>query len=1204
MERLRALRGLFACVGCVPRRTRRRERSRVSSPVPTCAATLLLQRLQDQEGDRAQAYCELESALCQDSSRPPCGVVNRLLAEVSRDLTAAQGVTSNVKTAASNVLVALARTHFTLVMAELQSHLKAAGDMSKEFVLNTLSKLFSTYAPQCIPFVWLMLAGLRSVVGQVKSGQILRIACAVLKQWLDGVKTYLSSGMQCPWPAMEKEQICENLHELLFSVVWNWQDCQEEQDKQAVLGAVAAMLEVLLQEERHQEQVWEQLLWLVHPCQEIQDICRVAKSLTIFLEALGGIESVIAGDKFLDVTSAVFYQLYDDSKQHSEAGRAQLTHCIMLQARICPEETILFLQSQLGDDWEPGCVAALGLLGALARSDEPVMTEMLPQVVEAVQRLCSDPSIRVRTAILYFIKDLLSSNTRICSAWDVVGHIFREFSRATGRRAAGDLSAREAQEEGALQELCMDILGSLDVSVRGMSKLLWPRLLLFVVPAQYTGMLIPVSRCVCALAEREELTGRPIEHLDPHFVSSMFQGPLLTPQTLLARLLVVAGSPVAGSKLQAAALLLMKNLHSRFHRAVGAMWATEIPLLLQCLEGKDESFPDTAEFERRLLKFLKASLDTIEEKAWIEALSCELSQRLSSSASSSAEKSFLYKALGTVLGSCQGVLHVQEKLLQHLEEANAEEPREAQGIISLLSHAAENNFHTVLATLTMFASRLCKGRNARISRRKKMELDSTRAHATRSALMLAHGSVALRASKEQLLTHLEGDIVGNVLMLYSCSCRDLQNNLALVQSITDCSSAYQAVGDSASFNPSLKSKLLEILMDLMKKYYSGMPVSPVPLKVVLALEQLSKLKPSSESKDLREMLVLCCKNIVTHPSAEMMLKIRKSQQAAQYLQLQQTSLRALGRLMVVLLETEPSGGFFQNIVHKSMVSSNVWERKRALQTCSQLLAVCEELQRRDACEHFGSLVGLLAPLTCDPMPASRQLAVTCLSSLLRIQAKATNTDIETGDIRSLCEGLHACSIASQLQTTSKMAMIVCRNFPLERTVDFMTAIKETIRKANGVRVRAAGKWMTTFLQMHGKDISWNVPPILYILRSITSFAQHSTFLPFLCQAVVILTRCHTEAVMSNFSRPLGPTDRCRWVAAQPSGMSATPPSSVASASLLTTMEEENEAIGSSQPNGSLQKLSEAEEGGPRRDLGSPVPIQIKGPGKKAVSSPD
>ena len=119
---------------------------------------------------------------------------------------------------------------------------------------------------------------------------------------------------------------------------------------------------------------------------------------------------------------------------------------------------------------------------------------------------------------------------------------------------------------------------------------------------------------------------------------------------------------------------------------------------------------------------------------------------------------------------------------------------------------------------------------------------------------------------------------------------------------------------------------------------------------------VSKLKPSFESKDVGEMLVLCCKNIVTHPSAEMMLKIRKSKQAAQYLQvtcrnfpghlsvkpylsthslcsgssrhaiphfpllfqLQQTSLKALGRLMAVLLETEPTGSFFQNIVHVSM----------------------------------------------------------------------------------------------------------------------------------------------------------------------------------------------------------------------------------------------------------------------------------------------
>ena len=47
---------------------------------------------------------------------------------------------------------------------------------------------------------------------------------------------------------------------------------------------------------------------------------------------------------------------------------------------------------------------------------------------------------------------------------------------------------------------------------------------------------------------------------------------------------------------------------------------------------------------------------------------------------------------------------------------------------------------------------------------------------------------------------------------------------------------------------------------------------------------VSKLKPSLGAKDMCDMLSLCCKNVVLHPSAEMMLKIRKSQQAAQYLQ--------------------------------------------------------------------------------------------------------------------------------------------------------------------------------------------------------------------------------------------------------------------------------------------------------------------------------
>ena len=49
-------------------------------------------------------------------------------------------------------------------------------------------------------------------------------------------------------------------------------------------------------------------------------------------------------------------------------------------------------------------------------------------------------------------------------------------------------------------------------------------------------------------------------------------------------------------------------------------------------------------------------------------------------------------------------------------------------------------------------------------------------------------------------------------MFFSLGPQDLQNNLALVQSITDFSSAFQGVGDSSFFNSALKGKVLEILM--------------------------------------------------------------------------------------------------------------------------------------------------------------------------------------------------------------------------------------------------------------------------------------------------------------------------------------------------------------------------------------------------------
>ncbi|OPJ70754.1 maestro heat-like repeat-containing protein family member 2B-like [Patagioenas fasciata monilis] len=153
----------------------------------------------------------------------------------------------------------------------------------------------------------------------------------------------------------------------------------------------------------------------------------------------------------------------------------------------------------------------------------PAARKKLPRWVVAEQLVCTDPSAQVRRAVLEFIREMLSSGSQSCWPWDVVGHIFSEYSQSSSRLAAGGPFAWEPQEDRALRALHVDILGSLDVTQRGLSQLLWPRLLQYMVPAQCSGVLIPLSRCLRALLERRESAGCEEEE-EPNAVDSQEQG--------------------------------------------------------------------------------------------------------------------------------------------------------------------------------------------------------------------------------------------------------------------------------------------------------------------------------------------------------------------------------------------------------------------------------------------------------------------------------------------------------------------------------------------------------------------------------------------------------------------------------------------------------------------------------------------------------
>ncbi|XP_064366743.1 maestro heat-like repeat-containing protein family member 2B, partial [Dromaius novaehollandiae] len=112
---------------------------------------------------------------------------------------------------------------------------------------------------------------------------------------------------------------------------------------------------------------------------------------------------------------------------------------------------------------------------------------------------------------------------------------------------------------------------------------------------------------------------------------------------------------------------------------------------------------------------------------------------------------------------------------------------------------------------------------------------------------------------EQLLVRVERDVVANVLQLYREGCQDAQLKLSLVQSVTEISLAIQAAGAGPRFELCCKRELLQTLLEVIQEEPQESPVHP---RALVAMQQLSKLKPRLSREENRHLLAQCCQGIV------------------------------------------------------------------------------------------------------------------------------------------------------------------------------------------------------------------------------------------------------------------------------------------------------------------------------------------------------
>ncbi|CAM4607531.1 unnamed protein product [Lepidochelys kempii] len=175
-------------------------------------------------------------------------------------------------------------------------------------------------------------------------------------------------------------------------------------------------------------------------------------------------------------------------------------------------------------------------------------------------------------------------------------------------------------------------------------------------------------------------------------------------------------------------------------------------------------------------------------------------------------------------------------------------------------------------------------------------------------------------------------------------------------------------------------------------------------------------------------------------------------------------------------------------------------------------------------DRFGSLIGRIAPYSCDSLATSRQCVVDCISCLLCIQGQSINLGSAEEELRCLREALTAPDPEALFQASSKMARVVSEYFPSEQATDFIEATLGGLLSASPTCATAAGLWMKIILKECGGAMLDEVPDILAILYRHMPTIQEGSLRQFLVEAVSILAHHHQEAVISSLLSKRLPMD--------------------------------------------------------------------------------
>ncbi|XP_027868520.1 maestro heat-like repeat-containing protein family member 1 isoform X1 [Xiphophorus couchianus] len=1082
--------------------------------------------------------------------------IKSIISLASEEMTRSKDVVPDWQQAASNILVAVGNKHINDIMEEILSKFKP-GVLPHFFVVQTLANLSDSNVYGMVPFLNAILGTMLPMLGMAKQDNMKWVFSSALCHFSDSILEYLANLDKAPDPTVRKDTFSSEIFAAFDILFNNWLQSREPKLRLTVGEAVGSMCH-LMASDKLEEQLPRIFPAIVSLYKKNTEHYVISKSLCHVLEA-----SVNMGSRVLEtqldglllalhqqVSAPVDYSDPPTVKNHNEVLR-----CFSLLASSFPDRLVMYVLQRLENSNERSRTGSLAVLRHLINSSSSTMESKKLLILASIRQPMADHSNKVKKRVVQVISAMAHHGYLELEGGEllvrfIVQNCALHDTYQSHQRATSD--PEEVTNE-ALRTMCDSTLHLLTTTVGRLADVLWPKLLYYLTPSQFSNATTPLCKSLIVLGNKKKSNQEPSFKID--FTQEVN---LPSPQTLMIRLLVNAAFPFNSRGHGPPSLSLLQILSINIHPKTETVWEKEIPPLLSLLEESTAESLDKKKWDEKLLELLSQTLTSIEDDKWVCQFAAEATRYLSTYNNALEEKSFLYRCIGVTLQQCFNKEVVKKQLQEVLLAARHNDAIEREGVAMGVGLCANSHLEGALAKLDEFGKSDAFKKSPSIFNLLK-ERNEVEVEKVKSTLILCYGHVALNAPPEKILNRIDQGILRCISKHFNTKVlgikvetKDLTMKLSLIQSVGLIAKAISRCVKKQGYIFSRKQELITVMLDFIKSEQSDSLKTPVRPLVMTTCANLVSLDPPLSENESFDLLKVCVNGVFSLPPDTHTPEKTKDEEILDPKQrkvLYKDTLAALQELLRSILARDPSPDGLQGIfkhIESWLGSVHDHERERAITATSNLLAYYLEnltVKCMVSFHNLGALLGRLSPRCSDPLPAVRAAAVNCIYTLLSIQLRYEGFSLDYRDegvegLLTLKEALENPDHSVLYKTCSDLTKVMSKRLPQQQLTTLVFMLFEGLVDSQANCCRASSVVLNTLLKNRGAALQDLVPEMLEVLHVRLQSITEEQVRVAVGQTVLILASQHLQTVINTLVNQPLPYDS--WTSEMWMAMGADP----------------------------------------------------------------